>query len=144
MSTPITVQFSVELDRWASESQTKIRERLSSGRTSLRVSKSTVAALRVLAERIETASRDNHKDGQHRTWGWRRPSPDQLIAAIAAGRVRHGHASPPAAAQTKKPTPAKRKKRPTKKPGRKTHASRRSTKRMPRSTRRTSRRKVRS
>ena len=108
-----TVDLSLSLDRWGAEKQAEISARRESGRTSIRVSKSTLQALRAFARQLRDVA---IAEGAQDSYRLVEPSPDALLAALASGTIRvdvDGKACP-------RPRP------------RKGHASKRSGKGMPR------------
>lgn len=111
MLAKFTASFALDVDRWSYDKDQVTKERRASGKTSLNVSKSTVAALRLFAARIAKLAPKKHEWHENQA-----PSPDELLAAIAGGAV---HAFEPSTKGMPR-SPAKRKvKRSTrKKPGR--------------------------
>lgn len=117
-----TLEIALPLERWGERRNGATRRR-ESGRTSIRVSKSTLEALRAFSRLLkETAV----AGGEFETWSLSDPSPDAILEAVATGRVTFGHALP-AAAVVGMPLPSTKKHA---KSDRKGHASKRSPKGM--------------
>lgn len=122
MPTPITLKFDVELDYH--KRQADVVARVSAGRTSIRVSKTTLAALRELTKKVKAVATEGRTDG----WWFAEPSPDALLLAIARGHVRRSVTVP--AEPVLKRIVAAAKKAQRKKRQVKRHASKRSLKGM--------------
>jgi len=86
-------KFTIEItvpDRWSQGRTELLRERRSSGRTSIRVSKLTLEQLRAFAAKMAKLGDD--ADGGYGWYHYDTLKPDELLAIIARGAVRAGHA----------------------------------------------------